>query len=1191
MLGNTLIDNSEQLKLVNALNEIITLPEVNEICIATGYWDLKGTALIADALKTFLQKNDAKLRLLIGKDPNVCQKDLTSESYKNAKKYPQDFIKIDLQNVELSVPSYQKAAKLLIDYCSAENPKIEVHVFNTNENDERQFFHAKCYIFKGIKGSYGIIGSSNLTQKGLEGNSELNFLDVDAAHIMAEPKPGCPSKGHYFWFNEKWALSNDWTKEFVVEIRNSPVGKTAEKNTALNSQSEENYTVLSPYETYIKLLQDQFAEIIASDGKIKEDDYLPKPKSNNFKKLTYQLEAVNQGVAILKRHGGFILSDVVGLGKTYTALMVVKRHLLETGYKHPVLIITPPAIKQNWIDAINFFDEDEAESKKLSSRITLTTIGCLDADSDFSSGESAEKAAIDDFDSTFTNDDYGMIIVDESHRFRNDGTIMYQKLDKLIGDITFRLERQPYVILISATPQNNAPYDLRNQIFLFQRNHNNATLQNLGKFGNKLENYFAEKQQNYKEYIKKEKRVDGKRIPKTKEELAKDKAALIADSEDIRKRIIEPLVIRRTRTDIERFYKEDMENQKLCFPKIQKPVAIPYEMSGDLGVLFNETVNIIAPQVSHIDTDENGEPVLDFSAKAGEDALGYFRYRAIEHLKSEKDKKRYEANNLTVKATSQRLAQIMELLLVKRLESSQAAFKESLHNLRRYTENMIRMWEANRIFICPDIDVNKELNDEHIAQNGGFENCLDVIAQKAKNANKRHSATEDEGANREYAQRDFDGTYIDLLRNDERLIKNLCDKWDRQTDDPKMTTFIYKTASDFLNPTRNKNRKLVIFTECIATQKALVKKLNEMPISDCNVLSITAANRTEMKDIIAANFDANYKGTKKDDYQILITTDVLAEGVNLHRANSILNYDSPWNATRLMQRLGRINRIGTDADKIWNYNFYPSTLGDNQINLKNRTYVKLQAFHELFGEDSQIYSDEEEVKHFEKTSYSELEESETPIMPFIAELKEFKKNKENEYERLAALSGKIVSTAEGGTRQSFSALHETDKNNGHVCSSLYITESDGGAHKVSQLEFFETIKPLVRLKEADTDFSLVKKTETAVLNCYAADKQNAALSLRSPIRKSAHEMQTAIKKIQDLYALDLPEGYEEKLDEISNAIRARNLSLIHKVLEMNFNNEGLGSIQAQADIDFLYKYTSMRSEDTKADVAIQFIAK
>ena len=178
--------------------------------------------------------------------------------------------------------------------------------------------------------------------------------------------------------------------------------------------------------------------------------------------------------------------------------MVAKRHLLETGFKRPVLIITPPAIRQSWIDSIAYFDKDEAPEKHLKPHITLTTIGCID---DVCAQD--EYIAENDFDSAFKKDDYGMIILDESHRFRNDGTIMYQKLDDLIGSIV----PQPYIVLLSATPQNNAPYDLRNQIYLFQREHNNSTLQNLGEFGNKLENYFAQKQKNYEQCIKKGRRT------------------------------------------------------------------------------------------------------------------------------------------------------------------------------------------------------------------------------------------------------------------------------------------------------------------------------------------------------------------------------------------------------------------------------------------------------------------------------------------------------------------------------------------------------------------------------------------------------------------------------------------------------------------------------------------------------------
>ena len=116
-----------------------------------------------------------------------------------------------------------------------------------------------------------------------------------------------------------------------------------------------------------------------------------------------------------------------------------------------------------------------------------------------------------------------------------------------------------------------------------------------------------------------------------------------------------------------------------------------------------------------------------------------------------------------------------------------------------------------------------------------------------------------------------------------------------------------------------------------------------------------------MLETIRDNFDANYTGEQKDDYRILVTTDVLAEGVNLHRANVLINYDTPWNATRLMQRIGRVNRIGSVAKTIYSYNFYPSPQGDFIIKLYTKALVKLQSFHSAFGEDTQIYTHEELV--------------------------------------------------------------------------------------------------------------------------------------------------------------------------------------------------------------------------------------
>ena len=130
-----------------------------------------------------------------------------------------------------------------------------------------------------------------------------------------------------------------------------------------------------------------------------------------------------------------------------------------------------------------------------------------------------------------------------------------------------------------------------------------------------------------------------------------------------------------------------------------------------------------------------------------------------------------------------------------------------------------------------------------------------------------------------------------------------------------------------------------------------------------DILDVCASNRTNRQDILRKCFDANYAG-QSDEFNIVITSDVLAEGVNLHRANVIINYDSPWNATRLMQRIGRVNRIGSVADKIYNYMFYPSMQGNQEIHLYSNALIKLQGFHSAFGEDAQIYSREEIVKEF-----------------------------------------------------------------------------------------------------------------------------------------------------------------------------------------------------------------------------------
>jgi ERCC4-related helicase len=237
------------------------------------------------------------------------------------------------------------------------------------------------------------------------------------------------------------------------------------------------------------------------------------------------------------------------------------------------------------------------------------------------------------------------------------------------------------------------------------------------------------------------------------------------------------------------------------------------------------------------------------------------------------------------------------------------------------------MWENDTIFICPQIDVNKELDiKDKQTRNPGkiitLETCFDDIRAKIEKLNKE--GRNEKNQNAEYNCSDFKTfgddkkTYIDYLKTDLEKINDLVERWNENDYDPKFDRFksALKESSGLFCKERNIPHKLVIFSEAISTVKSLSRAVEN--ITGKEPLVITAANRDEKEPIIKENFDANYdKAKQKNDYDVIITTEVLAEGINLHRANSILNYDTPWNSTRLIQRIGRVNRIGSENDNIY----------------------------------------------------------------------------------------------------------------------------------------------------------------------------------------------------------------------------------------------------------------------------------
>jgi superfamily II DNA or RNA helicase len=979
-MTNTLIDNSnERLMLVKAIKECINNTSCNTIKIATGYWDIPGTALIYQDLKDFLAKEGVTFQLLIGADPYVRQNQLAHPLHKDAK-FPQDYIKRDIQELDVK-KEYVDVVRMLQEYCHEEetDSKLQIRIYKKDKDGDAQFFHAKCYIFCGQNYAVGIIGSSNFTQKGLEGNSELNYLETDTARVTAFPNEYSYTKGHISWFDEKWNLSMPWNKTFLEEIiKGAPVTVKAEEKKA----EEDNK--LTPYELYIKLLQYKFGDIVDLNQQQLIESYLP-PR---FDPLTYQIQAVKQCFSIMKEHGGFMLADVVGLGKTIVGALVIKHFLTlpeDDGRERKVLIVTPPAIQSGWKQTIKQFDDESTD--KMESAIDYITTGSISKlvdDIDFDENDETTDLDSDEFTSDIEYKNYGLIIIDESHKFRNSSTSMYHSLDDLIAQIGSTTGAYPYIGLLSATPQNNRPSDLQNQIYLFERNHADSTLKKAN--GGNLEGFFADINRRYGHVIKSPKSTNDSGTPNEKLTPEQRKSELKKLSGEIRDCVLQDILVRRTRTDVQEFYKDDIKKQGIVFPHISGPHPLEYKMESGLATLFADTMNLIAP------TDDFRFDNSDF--------LCYYRYRAIEFLKSPEVKRLYKGRNIDPDRFSQQLAKIMQINLVKRIESSFSAFKSSLRNLRRYTQNMIDMWERNTIFICPDIDVNKELNREKNFEAThklcSFEDCANDIRAKIEKLNQ--NGKNEKGRNQELSKEAFSQDYIELLRKDLELIDFLCNRWNAYSNDPKLEKFKKELRNTLFDKERNPSQKLVIFSEAIDTVNA-IKLAIETTDENMKVLVVTAKNRDKSEQLIAENFDANYTDEWKNDYQVIVTTEVLAEGVNLHRANCILNYDTPWNSTRLMQRIGRVNRIGSTAPYIYVYNFMPSAQGDAQIRLVQKAYTKLQSFHTLFGEDNQVFTEDEEVMHYDLNKQVNGEES--PMEKYVFELKEYKNTHPERFAQIA----------------------------------------------------------------------------------------------------------------------------------------------------------------------------------------------
>jgi len=653
---------------------------------------------------------------------------------------------------------------------------------------------------------------------------------------------------------------------------------------------------ITPYQLYLKLLYEYFKDELSQT-----DEMFSRYFPQEFKKLKYQEEAVYDARRKLEEYGGVFISDVVGLGKTYISAMLAGQLDGRT------LVIAPPVLleKSNPGSWTNVFSDFHVAAD-------FESIGKLDQ----IIRRGTEK---------FKN-----IIIDEAHRFRTETNITYEKLAEIC--------RGKRVILVTATPYNNSPKDILSQIKLFQKARRSTipNLPDLEAFFNGLDKKLRklDRQSDYSEYIR----------------IVKENA------KEIREKVLKYLMVRRTRTEISKYFAEDLARQNLRFPDMDDPKSLFYQLDEKEDKIFNATIELISRKFT------------------------YARYTPLLP-------KYYKGSIDQLEEQSQRnMGRFMKILLVKRLESSFFAFKKSIGRFISSYEMFIKEFKNGHVYISKEY-ANKIF--EYL------ENDDDESIQKLVDAGKADKYESDE----------FTQDFIKELEHDLKILKTIHSLWQKIKRDPKLLTFL-----DELSNADTLQNKLIVFTESKETAEYLAKNINRK--FEDTALCFTGGSGEATRDKVIDNFDAKVS-QPKDEYRILVSTEVLSEGVNLHRSNVVINYDIPWNPTRMMQRVGRINRVDTTFDKIYTFNFFPTEQSNDQIKLREAAESKINAFLTLLGGDAALLTEGEPVGSHElfnrlisKKTLSGEDETEESELKYLHVIKDIRDKNPDLFERIKRLPKK-----------------------------------------------------------------------------------------------------------------------------------------------------------------------------------------
>lgn len=918
-----LIDNENKNYKVHEW--IAKYTETGQLDIVTGYFTVGALAYLS---KTTNEKIE-HFRFVLGDIVNV------DEAKDRA---------LDLMNENISVEAALKLSKLAkeaVEFLKQEN--VEAKTLEPN------FCHAKAYLHAAKNDdrfNYFISGSSNLTEAGI-GLKTTNNIELN----IGETGNNAQYKELAAWFESLWnkpqAHKNKTLKDEKGKVYTKPFKEY------LIAEIERIFIEYTPRELYYKVLFELFGEQLLID----HDDPVFNRQLGRLENSTvyqalykFQQKGVLSLIKMLQKYNGAILADAVGLGKTWSALAVMKFFQLQG---REVILLCPKKLQYNWTrfkrNQNSRFEKDQFDY--FVRFHTDLKIELMDK----------ELYRMERADTLFINDKPKLFVIDESHNLRNDKSNRF----KFFVDEILSKNEDAKVLMLSATPINNSLSDIRNQFKLIVKGNAGGFIENLGI--KNIDYTFRTAQAAFNEWRSEDQ-------PKI--------SNFIKELPDNFFKLTDALTVARTRAMI------IGREAALVFPAKEKPDNL-FVTPNELGNFesFEELFNKFPPMLSGYQPSFYTEPMDEKKKRLDAKKKGK---STVSVLDDEIQRDKF-------------LVKMMYILMVKRLESSWFSFYSTVAKIEAHHQNALK-----KIKLYQESKKNESIIDDSQAELFEDDELEDEMIEFTLGKKRKIKLSDiDEAGNLNLYKKDLkkdidalDNIISNLKRFEKIIEKEITIPGNLKSNDTKLEVLIRKILNKRASGENNNNQKVVIFTVYRDTAEYLFSQLKTRGFDKIGFISGTGSKTTDNEEEhkyfepilerfapftklyrekewefkassdelnnlekyrewmqwISENEPKTYKQIQQP-IDMLIATDALSEGQNLQDADMVINYDIHWNPVRIIQRMGRIDRIGSPNKKIFGINFWPSNNINSYLDLQGRIEQRMAAMQLAGSEVHLDFSD------------------------------------------------------------------------------------------------------------------------------------------------------------------------------------------------------------------------------------------